>query len=102
MSDTRGEEGFELPPIDASSLQQFLETPIPDPTRQRPLADSGPSSAEPCTSPFPAITRNTTITIAGIPTVVTVVIFSDRMMVTISQNGKLSHWVRPMNTTELA
>lgn len=44
--------------------------------------------------PFPANTRQAAGTINGILTDVQVISFSDRILVTISQHGRLAHWVR--------
>jgi proteasome assembly chaperone 3 len=45
--------------------------------------------------PFPARTRTETGTVNGIPTEATSMFFSDKIVVTISQEGRLSQWVRP-------
>lgn len=43
--------------------------------------------------PFPAKTKQATGTINGVPTEATSISFSDRIVVTISQEGRLSQWV---------
>lgn len=43
--------------------------------------------------PFPAKRRNTSGLVNGIATDVTVLEFSDKILVTISQEGRLSQWV---------
>lgn len=44
--------------------------------------------------PFPAVTKQVAGVVNGIQTDVTCVQFSDKILVTISQNGRLGHWVR--------
>lgn len=44
--------------------------------------------------PFPAATKRVSGDIKGIQTDVTTVKFSDKIMITISQKGRLGHWVR--------
>ncbi|KAF6817328.1 hypothetical protein CSOJ01_02510 [Colletotrichum sojae] len=44
--------------------------------------------------PFPARSKQATGTINGVPTEVTFMVFSDKIMVTISQDGKLSQWIQ--------
>jgi proteasome assembly chaperone 3 len=46
-------------------------------------------------TPFPASTTTTTTDIGDIPTTITATRFSDKLLVTISQDGKLAIWVRP-------
>ncbi|PYH48208.1 proteasome assembly chaperone 3 [Aspergillus saccharolyticus JOP 1030-1] len=48
---------------------------------------------KPVNLPFPAVTKQTAGIINGIPTDVMLVKFSDRIMVTISQKGRLGHWL---------
>ncbi|CRG86237.1 proteasome assembly chaperone 3 [Talaromyces islandicus] len=43
--------------------------------------------------PFPANTRQAAGTINGVLTDVQVISFSDRILVTISQHGRLAHWL---------
>jgi proteasome assembly chaperone 3 len=45
-------------------------------------------------APFPARTCTSTEDIGGIATVITTTRFSDKLMVTISQDGRLAIWVR--------
>lgn len=42
---------------------------------------------------FPAQTRRETGTVNGVPTEATSMYFSDKIVVTISQEGRLSQWV---------
>lgn len=42
---------------------------------------------------YPAITKQSAGTIDGVLTDVTSITFSDKIMVTISQNGRLAQWV---------
>ncbi|TDZ53444.1 hypothetical protein C8034_v007347 [Colletotrichum sidae] len=44
--------------------------------------------------PFPAPSKQGTGTINGVPTEVASVAFSDKVMVTISQDGRLSQWIQ--------
>lgn len=50
-------------------------------------------SQGPREEPFPARSKQATGTVNGVPTEVTSMAFSDKIMVTISQDGKLSQWV---------
>lgn len=43
--------------------------------------------------PFPAATKQTAGLVDGVKTDVMVMNFSDKIMVTISQQGRLAHWV---------
>jgi proteasome assembly chaperone 3 len=43
--------------------------------------------------PFPAATKRVSGNINGIHTDVMTIKFSDKIMITISQKGRLSHWV---------
>ncbi|KAL2855448.1 hypothetical protein BJY01DRAFT_2166 [Aspergillus pseudoustus] len=49
---------------------------------------------EPLDLPFPASTKQVSGDVKGIPTNVTCIKFSDKIMITISQKGRLGHWVR--------
>lgn len=64
---------------------------------------------------FPASTRTAAGAIDGVPTDVMVLGFADKIMVTITQGGRLAHWVRiilfpaaipasfsPRNTTRIS
>ncbi|QDS77025.1 hypothetical protein FKW77_006480 [Venturia effusa] len=44
-------------------------------------------------SPFPARTKTTVCTIASHPTTITSHSFADKIMITISQDGRLGHWI---------
>jgi proteasome assembly chaperone 3 len=44
--------------------------------------------------PFPAATKQTAGMVNGILTDVMVINFSDKILVAISQRGRLAHWVR--------
>ncbi|RAL08299.1 proteasome assembly chaperone 3 [Aspergillus homomorphus CBS 101889] len=48
---------------------------------------------EPMNLPFPAVTKQAAGVVNGIPTDVMLVKFSDKIMVTISQKGRLGHWL---------
>ncbi|KAI8960537.1 hypothetical protein F5Y11DRAFT_263213 [Daldinia sp. FL1419] len=45
-------------------------------------------------APFPAQSKAATGTIDGIPTEASVVLFSDKILVTLSQEGRLSQWIQ--------
>lgn len=45
------------------------------------------------TIPYPAPTRLASATIASIPTHITHMSFADKIMITITQNGKLAQWL---------
>ena len=44
---------------------------------------------------YPTKTRQSTGNVDGVKTEVTIYSFSDKIMVTISQSGRLAHWVKP-------
>lgn len=48
--------------------------------------------------PFPASTKQVAGKVKGIQTDVMYVGFSDKILITISQRGRLAHWVRSPNT----
>ncbi|KAL2871324.1 uncharacterized protein BJX67DRAFT_159295 [Aspergillus lucknowensis] len=52
------------------------------------------SLQEPLDLPFPATTKQGSGDVKGIHTEVMTVKFSDRILITISQKGRLGHWVR--------
>ena len=43
---------------------------------------------------YPAITKQAAAIVDGIPTEVTSMLFADKIMVTITQEGRLAHWVK--------
>lgn len=43
--------------------------------------------------PYPATTKQATGLVNGVPTDVTSISFADKIMVTITQNGRLAQWV---------
>ncbi|KAF2688506.1 hypothetical protein K458DRAFT_384688 [Lentithecium fluviatile CBS 122367] len=45
------------------------------------------------TSPFPAPTKATSATVNGIHTATMIVYFADKILITVTQNGRLAHWV---------
>jgi len=50
-------------------------------------------------SPFPASTKTSFSEILSIPTTATRVLFSDKIVLTISQLGRLNHWIHvPLST----
>lgn len=44
-------------------------------------------------SPYPARTTTTTITLDGTETVLTSISLSDKLILTITQHGRLNHWI---------
>lgn len=44
-------------------------------------------------SPFPAPTKSSSLLINGTPTTATRVSFADKILITVTQNGRLAHWV---------
>ncbi|PWY82964.1 hypothetical protein BO70DRAFT_32858 [Aspergillus heteromorphus CBS 117.55] len=48
---------------------------------------------EPVNLPFPAVTKQSAGLVNGVHTDVTLMKFSDRILVTISQKGRLGHWL---------
>lgn len=52
-------------------------------------------------SPYPALTKQAAAHIDGIRTEVMSIYFSDRIMITISQDGRLAQWVPGQETTTL-
>lgn len=53
------------------------------------------ASYEVTPTPFPASTKTASATIKGFETVATVVSFADKILITVTQNGRLAHWVFP-------
>lgn len=45
---------------------------------------------------YPAITRHAAAVVDGIPTEVTSMLFADKIMVTIAQEGRLAQWVKAL------
>ncbi|KAL5117088.1 hypothetical protein ACEQ8H_005047 [Pleosporales sp. CAS-2024a] len=44
-------------------------------------------------APYPAHTKTTASTIQGLTTVATTVYFADKIVITVTQDGRLAHWV---------
>lgn len=44
--------------------------------------------------PYPATTKQAAGLVNGVPTEVTTISFADKIMVTITQDGRLAQWVR--------
>ncbi|KAK4981480.1 hypothetical protein LTR28_003096, partial [Elasticomyces elasticus] len=51
------------------------------------------TTTPPTPSPFPAPTKTASATIAQTPTTASTLHFSDKILITISQHGKLNHWL---------
>lgn len=64
------------------------------------------TSTEPWTAspaPFPAQSRTSNTSIQGIPTTTTSLLFSDRILLTLSQTGRINHWIHvPLAHASLA
>jgi proteasome assembly chaperone 3 len=45
-------------------------------------------------APYPAHTKTETTTIKGLSTTATAVNFADKIFITVTQDGRLAHWVR--------
>jgi proteasome assembly chaperone 3 len=45
------------------------------------------------TTPYPARIKHSSALINNIPTTATSIYFADKIMVTVTQNGRLAHWV---------
>ncbi|RMJ22802.1 hypothetical protein PHISP_06324 [Aspergillus sp. HF37] len=61
---------------------------------------SAPNSVEEPESAFPATTKRAVGTVNGVETAVTTISFGNTILVTISQNGRVSHWVHvPLENT---
>jgi proteasome assembly chaperone 3 len=54
------------------------------------------------TSPFPAATKQAAGLVNGVHTDVASIFFADKILITISQGGRLSQWVRHMCSLILA
>lgn len=52
----------------------------------------------PLNAPFPAATKQVAGVVNGIKTDVLTVEFADKILLTISQSGRLAHWVCPLKT----
>jgi hypothetical protein len=48
-------------------------------------------------APYPARTNTATLPIKSIETTATIVNFADKILITVTQNGRLAHWVRDMS-----
>jgi hypothetical protein len=89
-------------PKDKPPLISLFNSPIRSPGPQSPLlALSGSNTTMPpppgiARAPFPARTTTATQDVGDIPTTITATRFSDKLLVTISQDGRLAIWVRPL------
>lgn len=54
---------------------------------------SAPNTIEEPEPPFPATTKRVVGTVKGVNTAVTTISFGNTILVTISQNDRVSHWV---------
>ena len=60
-----------------------------------PMPSDSPQMPDMSTLTYPAITKQAAGTVNGIPTDVTCVEFADKILVTITQGGRLAQWVGP-------
>jgi proteasome assembly chaperone 3 len=44
-------------------------------------------------APYPARTKTASLAIKSIETTATMVNFADKILITVTQNGRLAHWV---------
>jgi proteasome assembly chaperone 3 len=49
-------------------------------------------------APYPARTKTASSAIKGLRTTATIVDFADKIFITVTQNGRLAHWVSTRNT----
>jgi len=47
-------------------------------------------------TPYPARTKTATVAIKDTETTATTVSFADKILITVTQNGRLAHWVWPL------
>jgi proteasome assembly chaperone 3 len=52
-----------------------------------------PEAQNPILTPFPARSRSKTAPILDIPTTANSLLFSDKILITLSQHGRLAHWI---------
>ncbi|KAH7089608.1 hypothetical protein FB567DRAFT_306257 [Paraphoma chrysanthemicola] len=60
------------------------------------MATTAPAPAADYTvtaAPYPARTKTSAASIRGLETVATAVNFADKILITVTQNGRLAHWV---------
>ncbi|KAF1844813.1 uncharacterized protein K460DRAFT_354690 [Cucurbitaria berberidis CBS 394.84] len=57
------------------------------------MATATPDEYSVTAAPYPARTKVASSTIKGIETTATVVNFTDKILITVTQNGRLAHWV---------
>lgn len=58
-----------------------------------PTSTSSSQPYEVTPAPFPAVSRTASATLAGVPTTATLTSFADKILITISQNSNLNHWL---------
>lgn len=57
------------------------------------MATDAPAVLDAIPSNYPAVTKQTAGLIEGVPTEITSIQFADKIMVTITQGGRLAQWV---------
>jgi len=83
---------YDFPPgIVLQPLQLFVKQITSSQHKMADIMTSQASGAE--LSSYPAATQTVSATIAGVDTTVTRIYFSDKILVTVSQAGRLNHWV---------
>lgn len=61
---------------------------------------TSPATAQAIPAPYPAPTKTITSTISSIPTTIIRILFADKILLTISQNGRLNQWIHvPLSTS---
>lgn len=50
-------------------------------------------AAKPTSAPFPVRSRNAAAVVDGVRTEISCLMFADKILVTIAQEGRLAHWV---------
>ena len=91
------------PELEPSERLVKQKMPVPLAT-STPATGPSTSSASPpidlSFKPYPASTRTASAVISSIPTTATYISFSDRILVTITQEGRLAQWLQvPLDTS---
>ena len=73
------------------------------------MSDQGTAATGAVPSPYPASTKTLNALISSVPTTLTRILFADKIFLTISQSGRLNHWLHvplsapsPTDTAPLA
>jgi hypothetical protein len=57
------------------------------------LTAAAPEGYTVTSTPYPARTKTSSLLIKGLQTTATAVDFADKILITVTQNGRLAHWV---------